>query len=149
MTCCTISRSTCCFTKHGWNWARCAGGVLLMHLLWRKDAAAAPQDAGAASAGLPVTPGVTPMALASLIRSERAAAGRPAERIVDLYLRARYGKEDLGESDMRELGEALGAARRHLGTVEPQHLHTQRALFDRLQPEFGRCFRGPGLVHRY
>ena len=54
------------------------------------------------------------MALATLIRSERAAAGRPAERVVDLYLRARFGRENLGESDMRELREALGAARRDM-----------------------------------
>ena len=70
--------------------------------------------ASATNAGLRVTPGVTPTGLAGLIRAERVAAAGPAERVVDLYLRARYGREPLGESDMREMREALGAARRLL-----------------------------------
>jgi transglutaminase-like putative cysteine protease len=65
-------------------------------------------------AGLPVPPGLTPLALVDRIRQRRAPAGRPAERIVDLYLRARYGGEALGDSDMREMQQALGSARRLL-----------------------------------
>jgi hypothetical protein len=33
---------------------------------------------------------------------------------VDLYLRARYGRERLGDSELREMRQALGAARRML-----------------------------------
>jgi protein-glutamine gamma-glutamyltransferase len=67
-----------------------------------------------ARAGLGVTPGLTPLALVERVRAERAAAARAAERIVDLYLRARYGGERLGESELREMRQALGVARRML-----------------------------------
>jgi transglutaminase-like putative cysteine protease len=72
--------------------------------------------AASASAGIGVGPGTTPLGLVKRIRAERSAAGRPAERVVDLYLRARYGNEALGDSDLREMGEALKAARRTLRT---------------------------------
>jgi len=65
-------------------------------------------------AGVRVLRGTTPLALIQRIREERATAARPAERVVDLYLRARYGHEPLGESELREMREALGAARRVL-----------------------------------
>lgn len=65
-------------------------------------------------AGVVVSPGVTPLALVRRIRAERAGAGGPASRVVDLYLRARYGGAQLGESELREMREALGAARRLL-----------------------------------
>ncbi len=67
-----------------------------------------------ARAGLGVSPGLTPLALVERIRERRAAAGGAAERVVDLYLRARYGHELLDESELREMREALGAARRML-----------------------------------
>jgi transglutaminase-like putative cysteine protease len=67
-----------------------------------------------ARAGLAVGPGVTPLALLDRIRSEREPAGGPAGRVVDLYLRARYGRETLGEAEMREMRQALAAARRLL-----------------------------------
>jgi len=67
-----------------------------------------------ARAGLQVAPGLTPLALAQHVRNARGAAGPPAERVVDLYLRARYGGEDLGDSDLREMREALKATRRLL-----------------------------------
>ena len=67
-----------------------------------------------ARAGLHVTPGLTPLALADRIAEQRAAAGRAAERVVDLYLRARYGGQPLGESELREMRAALKAARRTL-----------------------------------
>jgi transglutaminase-like putative cysteine protease len=70
--------------------------------------------AASSRAGLGVTPGLTPLALVKRIRSSRAPAGSPAERVVDLYLRARYGREVLGDSELREMREALGAARRML-----------------------------------
>jgi len=70
--------------------------------------------AACAKAGLAVAPGLTPLELARRVRSERGAAGAPAERVVDLYLRARYGGEDLGEWELREMREALGATRRLL-----------------------------------
>jgi transglutaminase-like putative cysteine protease len=67
-----------------------------------------------ARAGLAVAPGLTPLALAQVVRRERGVAGPPAERVVDLYLRARYGRESLGDSEMREMREALRATRRLL-----------------------------------
>jgi transglutaminase-like putative cysteine protease len=72
--------------------------------------------AACAKAGLAVAPGLTPLALAERVRSERSAAGGPAERVVDLYLRARYGGEELGEWELRDMREALGATRRLLRT---------------------------------
>ena len=48
------------------------------------------------------------------VAQEREAAGRAAERVVDLYLHARYGAETLGESELREMSEALGVARKTL-----------------------------------
>jgi transglutaminase-like putative cysteine protease len=94
----------------GWMWARRGGGggataSTAMYLQLR---------AACARAGLGVAPGLTPLALVERVRAERAGAARPAERIVDLYLRARYGRERLGESDLREMRAALGAARRVL-----------------------------------
>lgn len=66
--------------------------------------------------GVGVPPGLTPLALVESIRRERPPASRPAERVVDLYLRARYGGQRLGDSDLREMRQALGAARRTLRT---------------------------------
>jgi hypothetical protein len=57
---------------------------------------------------------MTPLALVERVRDRKAIAGRAAERVVDLYLRARYGNETLGESDLREMSEALGVARKTL-----------------------------------
>jgi len=70
--------------------------------------------AATARAGVGVAPGLTPLALVQRIQSERGQAGAPAGRIVDLYLRARYGREPLGESEMREMREALAATRKLL-----------------------------------
>ena len=69
-----------------------------------------------ARADLGITPGLTPLALVTRVRERRATAGRAAERVVDLYLRARYGHEMLGESELREMSEALGVARKTLRT---------------------------------
>jgi len=65
-------------------------------------------------AGLAMAPGITPLALVDRVRTERSSAGHAAERIVELYLRSRFGREALGESDLREMDEALSAARRSL-----------------------------------
>ena len=67
-----------------------------------------------ARAGHSITPGLTPLALVARVREERSSAARAAERIVDLYLRSRYGREVLSESDLREVHEALGVARKTL-----------------------------------
>jgi transglutaminase-like putative cysteine protease len=94
----------------GWLWARRAtlgpGPSTAMYLQLR---------ASCARAGLGVAPGLTPLALVERVRTQRAPAGRAAERLVDLYLRARYGREPLGESDLREMRQALLVARRSLG----------------------------------
>jgi transglutaminase-like putative cysteine protease len=93
----------------GWYWARRGGPGFdpstQMYLQLRSSSA---------RAGLAVPPGLTPLALVERIRTERGPAGAPAGRVVDLYLRARYGGEPLGDSDMREMREALAAARRRL-----------------------------------
>lgn len=65
-------------------------------------------------ADIDITPGLTPLALVARVREQRATASRAAERVVDLYLRARYGHEMLGESELREMSEALGVARKTL-----------------------------------
>ncbi|GMV06246.1 MAG: hypothetical protein AMXMBFR53_25220 [Gemmatimonadota bacterium] len=65
-------------------------------------------------AGLPVSPGLTPLALVDRVREARREAAGAAERVVDLYLRARYGRRTLGESELREMSQALGAARKSL-----------------------------------
>ena len=93
----------------GLGWARRAGPrpspTTAMYLQLR---------ASCSRAGLPIAPGLTPLALVTHVRQHRSAAGRGAERVVDLYLRSRYGGERLGESEVREMREALEAARRVL-----------------------------------
>jgi transglutaminase-like putative cysteine protease len=65
-------------------------------------------------AGLDVFRGTTPLALVERIKQARASAAPPSERVVDLYLRTRYGGRPLRDSELREMREALGAARRVL-----------------------------------
>ena len=103
------------------------GGVivlaLLAGLLWarRGGPGLAPETGfylqlreSCARAGLGVSPGLTPLALVERVRERRASAALAAERVVDLYLRARFGHQHLGESELREMREALGVARRTL-----------------------------------
>jgi len=68
----------------------------------------------AARAGLRVPPGLTPLELLARIRGVAPAAEPPAARVVDLYLRFRYGGEAPDKSDLRRMRRALGAARRRL-----------------------------------
>ena len=93
----------------GVMWARRGGAAFLpatqMYLQLRE---------ACARSGLSVPPGLTPALLVARVRTERRPAGRAAERLVDLYLRSRYGGETLGESELREMREALGVARRSL-----------------------------------
>lgn len=93
----------------GWLWVRAAGPAYdpatQIYLQLRS---------ASSRAGVGVTPGLTPLALVERIRAESAPTGRAAERVVDLYLRGRYGHETLGESDLREMREALRSARRTL-----------------------------------
>lgn len=95
----------------GYLWARRGGGTFdpstRMYLQLR---------AASSRAGLGITPGLTPLALVSRIREKRSTAGAAAGRVVDLYLRDRYGNQALGDSDVREMQEALRAARRMLRT---------------------------------
>ena len=65
-------------------------------------------------ADLPVPPGLTPLALVEELERGGHPASAPARRVVDLYLRTRYGGERLEEDDLQEMREALGAARRTL-----------------------------------
>ncbi|MDZ7781325.1 MAG: transglutaminase domain-containing protein [Gemmatimonadota bacterium] len=64
-----------------------------------------------ARAGLEVTPSVTPTELLARVRTERPDAAGPAERIVELYLRARWGGEALNAPELREMRDALSGAR--------------------------------------
>jgi hypothetical protein len=93
----------------GYLWARKGSGTFdpstRMYLQLR---------AASSRAGLGITPGLTPLALVSRIREKRSTAGAAAERVVDLYLRDRYGNQALGDSDVHEMQEALRAARRTL-----------------------------------
>jgi len=65
-------------------------------------------------AGLALTPGLTPLAMLERLHLWNAEAAVPASRVVDLYLRARYGGEVLGDSELREMSQALTATRRML-----------------------------------
>lgn len=72
--------------------------------------------ASCARAGLPMAPGLTPLALVERVRAEREPAASAVERLVDLYLRGRWGGERLGPSELTQMREALAAARRLLRT---------------------------------
>ena len=93
----------------GWCWVRAAGPTFdpetQIYLQLRS---------ASSRAGVGVTRGLTPLALVDRIRAERAAAARAAERVVDLYLRGRSGREELRDSELREMREALKVARRAL-----------------------------------
>jgi transglutaminase-like putative cysteine protease len=62
-----------------------------------------------ARSGMHVPPGLTPLALVERLAAHHASAAVPAERVVDLYLRARYAGATLGESEMNEMRESLRA----------------------------------------
>jgi protein-glutamine gamma-glutamyltransferase len=65
-------------------------------------------------AGLAVTPGMTATALLERVRLGRPGAAAGAERVVELYLRSRWGGEVLQDADLREMRAALAAARAEL-----------------------------------
>ena len=97
------------FLAGGFFWANRGGGSVppatRMYLQLRRVAE---------RAGIDVTPALTPLALLRLLRQTSPGAVPPAERVVDLYLRHRFGGEALGDSDLREMQDALGAVRRTL-----------------------------------
>jgi len=105
-------------------WGAGALGLLLLVGLWwaRREGASIPRETrmylglreACERAGVAVPPGLTPLALVERLRLRAPGAARPAERVVELYLRARYGGRELGESELREMSAALGAARRTL-----------------------------------
>jgi len=64
--------------------------------------------------GVSVTPGLTPLALVERIRQEGSGAADAASEVVDLYLRARYGRQPLGQAELGLMRRALGEARRNL-----------------------------------
>ena len=93
----------------GWAWLRRSGRALVPTTRMYVELRAACQRAGVA-----VSPGLTPLALVRRIEATRASAAVPSARVVDLYLRARYGREQLGMSELTEMRAALSAARRYL-----------------------------------
>jgi transglutaminase-like putative cysteine protease len=58
---------------------------------------------------------VTPLALVHAVEDRAPAAAAPAARAVELYLRARFGRQDLSPEEARELKRALREARRRMG----------------------------------
>jgi hypothetical protein len=64
--------------------------------------------------GVSVTPGLTPLALVSRMRLACAGGAGAAAQVVDLYLRARYGRQSLDEAELRAMARALKEARRSL-----------------------------------
>ncbi len=70
--------------------------------------------AACARAELPVTAGTTPLALLEAVRARNDGAYAGARTLVDLYLRTRYGGEELDAADLGRMQEALGAVRRSL-----------------------------------
>lgn len=90
-------------------------------------------------AGLGITPGVTPSGLLLRVRSLQPAAAESAERVVETYLRSRWGGERLGESDAREIKGALARARAALRkgrrAVGGQAANTESAAGVRDRPE--------------
>lgn len=102
------------------------GGATLVALLFvrglRGGRAATPEGAAylrmlaaARRAGVVDDHPVTPLHLAERIRSEAPEAGPSAARLVELYLRARFGRRPLDRGEARELREALARVRRSLG----------------------------------
>lgn len=65
-------------------------------------------------AGIEVPAGLTPLALVGRVRTLHESAADPAGRVVELYLRHRYGGEALRDTDLREMRQALGAVRTRL-----------------------------------
>ena len=70
-----------------------------------------------ARAGLGMSPGLTPAGLLAVVREGCPEAAAPTERIVDSYLRSRWGGESLGEVELKDMRRALtevrAALRRH------------------------------------
>jgi protein-glutamine gamma-glutamyltransferase len=64
--------------------------------------------------GVRVSAGLTPLALVSRVREVRGGAAGATAQVVDLYLRARYGRQSLGEAELRAMARALKEARRSL-----------------------------------
>jgi transglutaminase-like putative cysteine protease len=90
-----------------WVWRSRSGGTpeVRMYLKLRRSCA---------RARIPVPPGLTATALLDRLETTRRDAAGPARRVVDLYLRSRYGGERLAEPELREMKRSLGAATRTL-----------------------------------
>jgi hypothetical protein len=58
---------------------------------------------------------VTPLHLVDRIREAVPEASADASRVVDLYLRARFGQQPLDREEARDMKRALAGARRALG----------------------------------
>jgi len=58
-----------------------------------------------------------PMRFVETLQAANAPGAAAAQRAVELYLRARFGGEDIGEEGKRQLHEAADAARRALRTA--------------------------------
>ncbi len=95
----------------------------LVVLLRRRRAAPLPREARAYLAlrraydragRLPADGERGPLAMAEALERERAPGARDAARVVELYLRARFAGEEIGEDGRREMEERSAAARQAL-----------------------------------
>lgn len=65
-------------------------------------------------AGFAVPPNAPPMAFVSALDTSAAPGREHARRAVELYLRSRFGGQDIGEAGKQEMRESVDAARRAL-----------------------------------
>ena len=76
--------------------------------------------AAVARAGFERQPSTTPNELAREVNSARPAASPAVWTATELYVRARYGQEQVGRDDLARMRTAVQQARRDLGaTVTP------------------------------
>ncbi len=69
----------------------------------------------------------TPLAFLDALRRASAPALEPAERLISLYLRARFAGEEIGEEGRAEMQDALAEVRRAVGAVRRRSRTTDLA----------------------
>ncbi|HET6230669.1 MAG TPA: transglutaminaseTgpA domain-containing protein [Longimicrobiaceae bacterium] len=65
-------------------------------------------------AGYPCPPGETPLAFAERLRAANAPGAEDAARLIDLYLRARFAGQQIGDAGRAEMEAAMSAVRAEL-----------------------------------
>jgi transglutaminase-like putative cysteine protease len=104
-------------------WMLAAGVAVLLVWLRKGKAGARVTQEGRAylalrrlyeRAGFPRPKGETPLDFVASLHEQEAPAARTAGHVVDLYLRARFGGEDIGEEGRRRMAAGLEAVREAL-----------------------------------